>query len=301
MYLPVILINRFGWPGFIAFAIPNVLGCAAFGYVVRNRSRSQAMVARHGTAMMWFSIITIAYHMFFIVWLFTDLLPVAEIWIWVPVTIAAIVLALGIVLSFLPDRDWLVLAAAVYAISLAAFFVVGFSALRHIHWTGSEQRADLYWLTPVLCFGFLLCPYLDLTFHRAIQRSPSCHAFGVFGLAFFVMILLTCMLWFRGSRILPAIGVAHILAQSVFTVGAHLREVRLMRVVSGYDLRIAWIILPLLAASALVLARFFTDYPAAGEGIYLGFLSLYGTLLPGCVAIWGLSSRRDRLRSVDAT
>ena len=35
MYLPVILLRRFGWLGFLAFAVPNVLGCAAFGYVLR--------------------------------------------------------------------------------------------------------------------------------------------------------------------------------------------------------------------------------------------------------------------------
>src|SRR6267142_6505142 len=83
MYLPRIMIERFGWPGFIVFAVPNVLGCAAFGYVVRNRARSDAITARHGAAMTAFSAVTIAYHLFFIVWMFAELIgpsnPSAEI------------------------------------------------------------------------------------------------------------------------------------------------------------------------------------------------------------------------------
>ena len=33
---------------------------------------------------------------------------------------------------------------------------------------------DLIWLTPVCLLGFLLCPYLDLTFHHVRQETtPS--------------------------------------------------------------------------------------------------------------------------------
>ena len=32
MFLPIILLRNWGWPGFWVFAIFNVLGCAGFGY-----------------------------------------------------------------------------------------------------------------------------------------------------------------------------------------------------------------------------------------------------------------------------
>ena len=35
MYLPRIMMERHGWAGFLAFAVPNVIGCTAFGFVLR--------------------------------------------------------------------------------------------------------------------------------------------------------------------------------------------------------------------------------------------------------------------------
>ena len=99
LYLPVIMIQRFGWPGFIAFAIPNVLGCAAFGYIIRIRQRSDELVARHSVAMTWFSIVTVAYHIFFITWLVGDLIQLPIEMYWAPPAAAAVMLGLGIVLS----------------------------------------------------------------------------------------------------------------------------------------------------------------------------------------------------------
>src|SRR5688572_2660873 len=92
MYLPVIMIQRFGWLGFFAFAIPNVIGCAAFGYVMKTRARSEAIVAQHRTAMTWFSVITVAYHMFFVVWLLAELIPAPPDMYWLPISAAAMVL-----------------------------------------------------------------------------------------------------------------------------------------------------------------------------------------------------------------
>ena len=60
MYLPLILLRDYGWPGFIAFAIPNVLGCAAFGYVV-DAKRSDALRARFRGAMIAFGAATSLY------------------------------------------------------------------------------------------------------------------------------------------------------------------------------------------------------------------------------------------------
>jgi hypothetical protein len=289
LYLPRIMIERWGWPGFIAFAVPNVVGCAAFGYVVRTPQRSRMLVQRHGTVMVGFSIITVAYHLFFIVWLFDELLPhLREHW-WLPLAAAAIVYGLGLVFSFFDDRDFLVLTVIVYGTSLAAFWSVGFNAFEHIAWTGRDQRSELWWLVPTIAFGFLLCPYLDLTFHRALRRSHNRHSFAVFGLAFAAMILLTCLIWFSpkviAERILPALALAHILTQCVFTVGAHLREVRLAPALVNAERRMLAMAAPLLAAPLLYLSRMFTDAPA-GEDLYLRFLGFFGLIFPAYVFVF---------------
>ena len=46
MFLPVILLGRFGWAGFLAFAIPNLIGCVGFGYVF-DADRSRRFATSH--------------------------------------------------------------------------------------------------------------------------------------------------------------------------------------------------------------------------------------------------------------
>jgi hypothetical protein len=298
MYLPAIMMNRFGWWGFIAFAVPNVIGCAGFGYIVKSRQRSEAMIARHAAAMTWFSIITVAYHMFFVVWLFTELSPAPGEMYWAPAAMAVVVLAIGGVLSFLPNRDWLWLSAIVYAISLVTFWKLGIGSIESIEWHGEWETGKLIWLTPTLFFGFLLCPYLDLTFHRVIQNSPSRHAFGVFGFTFAVMLLLTCIVWFGGGsgRALPAIALAHILAQTVFTAGAHVREIRLSPAINDRLVRWTAVLAPLFAAPLIYIARELTDQLIVGENIYLRFLVFYGLAFPAYVAVVMMAQRSSLSR-----
>jgi hypothetical protein len=288
MYLPVIMIDRFGWPGFIAFALPNVIGCAAFGYVIRTRARSEAMVAAAGGTMTTFSIITITYHMFFVVWLLADLTPLDAQHPWIPPVVAAITLGLGIVFSFFPDRDWLALGALVYGLSLAAFFGVGLNGIDRVAWSGRMGHTDLLWLTPALIFGFALSPYLDLTFHRAIQRVPSRHAFAVFGLAFAVMLVLTIAIWLPpapGARWLPSIALAHIMAQTVFTVGAHAREIRLSPAIGGVDRRVWALTAPALGAALPYVGLLFAPESDFGEDLYIRFLVFYGLVFPAYVLL----------------
>jgi hypothetical protein len=266
--------------GFLVFAVPNVVGCAAFGYVVRNRSRSQAMIARHSGAMRVFSSVTVAYHMFFIVWLFDAVLPGAQTSALATLTAAFLLFVIGFALSNLADRSWQFLSIIVYAISLGAFWKVGGEAFSHIPWFGTHERTQLFMLLPMFAFGFLLCPYLDFTFHRAIRNSPSRHSFAVFGLTFAIMIVLSIAIWrwptFLQENWLPAIVIAHLLAQSVFTVGAHMRELR-QQVASGTRFLL---VAPLLASLLLYAGRMFTDSHQLGENLYIAFLSLYGTLFP---------------------
>jgi hypothetical protein len=296
MYLPRIMIERFGWPGFVVFAIPNVIGCSAFGYLVRTRTRSEAMVIRHAAPMAWFSVATIAFHMFFIVWLLSELVGSNQGEILRPVLGALIVFSLGLVLSFCDNRDWLALAAGVYLISLVTFARLGLTPLESIPWHGEDITNALAWLAPAIIFGFSLCPYLDLTFHRAIQNSPSRHAFVIFGSAFFVMIILTIVIWFGGWKAFPRVAVAHILAQSVFTVGAHLRELRQSKWIVTSRARLWIVALPLLAIPLLYMVHGPSSESGdleAGENLYLRFLGLYGWVFPAIV-LWFMVMRANQ-------
>ena len=75
MFLPVILIRDLGGAGFLAFAIPNVVGCVAFGYVLANRVRREALLQSHRSALRWFSVAAVTYNVYFIGYLFNVLSP----------------------------------------------------------------------------------------------------------------------------------------------------------------------------------------------------------------------------------
>ncbi|HEY8750802.1 MAG TPA: hypothetical protein VIM11_22650, partial [Tepidisphaeraceae bacterium] len=66
MFLPVLLIRDMGLWGWIVFAAPNVLGAALMGWVLTSPESSRRIVENHGGACRAFSIVTIAFHVFFV-------------------------------------------------------------------------------------------------------------------------------------------------------------------------------------------------------------------------------------------
>ena len=298
LYLPKLMLDRYGWWGFLVFAVPNVLGCAGFGYIVARRGRSEALTARHGGAMVVFSLVALAFHVFFITLLLTELMPERAGGTGPALLVAAGVFAAGFVLSLAVDRTWLMLAGLTYLFSLGAFAVVAFGG--EIEWgvAGRIDVAELAWLAPIIALGFLLCPYLDLTFHRALRRSPSRHAFAVFGATFAVMIVFTCFMW--RTPVLAPIALGHILAQIIFTVGAHLRELRLTPAIRSGGARVLLMLLPLAGAVILPVAR---ALPAgavgAGDDLYIRFLVFYGLAFPAYVLVF-MGPARPARRSTRA-
>jgi len=284
MYLPRIMIDRFGAAGFLVFAIPNVIGCAGFGYVLANRRRSEAMVERHGPAMVVFSLMVVAFHLFFITYLFSELwgapFPVPA-----PAMAAAVFIA-GLALSVGGNRFWLGFALATYALSVTAFVMIAPTAPDPLAVAGHDAPAELAWLAPVIIVGFLLSPYLDLTFHRALQQSPSRHAFAVFGMTFAAMIVLTCFVWFPPAPVLQQFAVAHIVAQSVFTVGAHLREARGSPVLACGIRRTVYLTLPLAAVVVLPAMQALYLRTGIGDETYLRFMVFYGLAFPAYVLLF---------------
>lgn len=289
MYLPILLLRDYGWAGFLVFAIPNVIGCTAFGYVLKSRETSRRLVSQHASAGVWFSCITIAYHMFFAAFVLLELWPadhsaaiVGVTWPLLGVTLGVLVVLFGVswALAVVSDRFWPAIASGVYAISFVVFLVLLPHAQQLLDIASHRRGVELAFLAPVIAFGFLLCPYLDLTFHRALQHSPSRHAFGVFGVAFAVMLVLTCVLWRRSA---PALGLAalmHLGVQMLFTMAAHLRELRQHAVILGVRQRRLVYLLPWLAGLGFVAIRIAWPKELIGEDIYVRFLVFYGLVFP---------------------
>ncbi len=226
MFLPILLIHRYGWLGFVIFTVPNVIGCVAFGYVLKTPERSKALVEKYKTAISLFAIVTIAFHAFFIAMIslvyLNDYLYLISTWI------PFCILAIGACLAFLPTKVWPILATILWIFSVIAG--ISFLPFNDIP-QGELPWQEALWLLPVITFGFLLSPYLDPTFHRALQCSPSKHSFGVFGITFIVMIGITTTYigvaqdsYDNTLFIFGALLGLHLLLQSIFTIGAHMRE-----------------------------------------------------------------------------
>lgn len=293
MFLPVLLVRDMGIWGWIVFAIPNVVGAAAMGWVLARPDQSRRMVQDHRAACAAFSAVTIAFHVFFLLWFVPRLvgLPAAAIaFALVTIYLLATVSRGGVDLP---------VAAIVWALSLAMFGLFmsrrGLAAFP----TPSHVTTGAAWLAPICIFGFLLCPYLDLTFHRARQAlgpAESRAAFGLgFGVCFFSMIVFSLCYATTLSPLLgadwrdhlrPALGAiiaAHMIVQAAFTLSAHTRSF----VIAGAG-RGAVLVLLILAQVALFLglgANLLPRYHGldAGEVIYRLFMSFYGLIFPAYV------------------
>ncbi|MDP6693000.1 MAG: hypothetical protein QF444_01630 [Phycisphaerales bacterium] len=290
MFLPLILIDRYGWAGFFMFAVPNVIGCSAFGYVLRSPERSRAMVKKYRGALASFAVITIAFHAFFLAIVARYLIP--DIPAWWAIVLPSLVLLAGVLISFLPHKLWPILGTIVWFTSIGIGILFWPGSL-HLETTPTHPWQEVIWLLPITSFGFFLCPYLDPTFHRALQSSPSKHSFGVFGFAFALMIVLTCM--YRDAMIvgLATILLVHIISQSVFTVGAHIREgwlceVKSRRGIFAIGIIIACAVVILIAHRSHQNIREMTDD-------YLRFFVFYGLVFPGLVASFVWTKKRFTL------
>jgi hypothetical protein len=291
MFLPVILIDLFGWPGFIVFAVPNIAGVVMFGYVIRTRQRSEAMVESQGEVMRWFSIITITYHVFFLM-ILGQVLSVDWETPWLSAAVVAGPFVAAIVLGGLSTFALLPLAALLWVASALTFFETGLGPLAEIAWNGPLSTLQLAPLVPVLGLGFLICPVFDLTFHRAIRESPSRHAFAAFAPAFALMLLLTCAIWLWRDFEWRTWAFGHLLWQSAITMGLHLRELRLQRKsFMRFELYVI-VAAPLLG----VLIGQWAINGGAVEVMYVRFLIFYGLIFPAYAIVF-MNARSPAVRS----
>lgn len=292
MFLPTILLARFGWAGFWAFLIPNVLGCAGFGYFFDAES-SRRFATRHAPAIRWFSLATISFQVFFIGWASGSFLygpnvaataedagvagAVGDTLAWPVIGTILTWTAGAVALGARSDRFWRWF-AAVAAITSGTLFAFALNRTGGLpEASAPEGGASLAAAAPVIVLGFLACPALDATFHRMRQRSPSRHSFAVFGVVFAGMLLFAATSYDALSphRLAGAVlpfAIAQWTLQLVFTIGAHAREVPILpggRLGSG----------PAIAIAVAIGA--FAGLPGiASEAVYLAFLGLYAVPFP---------------------
>ena len=222
-FFPLILNRDYGWPALAAFTIFNVGGAIAMGFYFKNSTQQQAFETRHKPAIAWFSYITIAYQLFFIGWLGS---VIGQIWL-LPVLL---LLAFAMYVSRAAITH---IAVAVFILSIGLFIAFMGSGLPPI-----DISAKQYWphaLLP-LAIGFVLSPYLDITFHRAYKDSSSPKLTFALGFGVLFLSLLGFVFFYSSSLsevffaqalipapiIYPIIG--FLLLQVAFTVAAHAAE-----------------------------------------------------------------------------
>jgi len=309
MFLPVLLVRDYGVSGWIVFALPNVVGAAAMGWVLAGQSSSPAFVALHRWAAVMFSIVTLAFHAYFVS---AVLGPLFGYWTTLPC--AGLVAGLALLLRGIKGSNLVVAGGVLMASLVALGLTISMSTIEAM---GIEPRIaisltrSVLWLAPISCFGFFLCPYLDLTFHRARQANTAAaarmvFAFG-FGSLFLLMILFTliytqplCQLMATGhiprgrAGLLLWIVLAHLLGQSAYTMVLHWRELAPLNLRKWR--KADWALIGLIALTAVMAGgadRLLRGLcPASGECGYRFFMVFYGLLFPTYVYLCAIPDRR---------
>lgn len=306
MFLPILLLREMGWGGYLIFALPNIIGAAAMGWTIKNGSDSVRFVENHARAIWWFSAVTLVFHVYWIFWI-SSFLPLA-------LGISGKYLAggLGFICIFALIAGWTVrrghaqkTALGLFVLSLTVLMGTLISPeLKEANASllnAATKPSDSFWMLPVMLFGFLLCPYLDITFHHARQQLDS-KSNGRLGFTIGFVALFPFMIFLTtryaglfteamngeglASGIRPGLAVGillHIICQWFFTVSVHLDR---MRTIPKADAgKIILVVILILGGIAGV---FIPGLPAyrgllAGEIGYRLFMSAYGLVFPAYV------------------
>lgn len=331
MFLPVLLMRDAGWMGYLVFFLPNVIGAGAMGFVLRSPEAAAWIIERHGSMCRLFSIVTLAFHAFWLAWLFgffKDAFPIPDTWLMgaAAAGIAWIIMSGRVTRAGAAPRAAAVLWMVALATGIALLAAPDALAPSTRSMIADPTHPDAaLWLMPVCVFGFLLCPYLDLTFLLARRSTQGIGGGRVaFGLGFWVFFPVTIGLTalYAGPIIAvlegrtpasaaPWAGAAvlfHIIAQWTFTVRVHLAELNPSEgsdadgavPASGPLFPRSSFVLPATFAACLgaaglgLLAPALPDHAglSGGEIIYRCFMSFYGLLFP--VYVWARVIPRER-------
>lgn len=293
MFLPVILHKDFNNGAWLVFWLCNVTGATAFGFVIATAERSRAFIAANRKACSLFSLVTMAFQAFFIGWAITRMPG----WLAVAPLLALLALWLG------GSRDNAGLqasAAAVWVLSIAAFAVYLLVSpqaqlVDTLVAEFSEFHANSLYALPVLLFGFLLCPYLDITFHQVLQASEGQSGRWSFALGFplFFGVMLVFALAYRDEVAALLLGhppemlanylkgvLTFLILQAGFTLIVHSRRLQASELATS-----PWLIaatVPVLVAP--LIGDFVLPFGmSVNEALYRCFMAFYGIVAPAYV------------------
>ena len=298
MMLPALLTRDHGWPGLAVFAVPNIIGAAAMGWVL-TRESSRRFVRDHRLAIGAFTVVTVFYQAYFLGWLFTGFYPMDTLAILTPALAGA-----WIVFAVLNGRGRPRLGAI---IAWGASAAIGIALWNRggLRWSAAGAGVlddHALWILPISALGFMACPYLDATFHAARQGMDRSHARVAFTLGFGVLFAAMIALTFAARDLLAPIGgtgfgqaagdlafvyAVHAIIQLAFTARLHSDTARLDPDVRLARAPVAWAIT---LGIALGIVASFWNLPSAAEVnarelVYRAILGAYGIAFPAYVLI----------------
>ncbi len=320
MFLPLLLVRDFGWAGYAAFLIPNALGAAAMGAVLRRNGASARFVESHRPAIWAFSFVTSAFQWFFLANLLSPpgFSPEA-----IGILLVAALAATGGLASSRHGRWAKMVAIVAWAVSAV---LLGWTASRGSIGPPTEllmlkggrpgmpfDAASMGGLAACCTIGFALCPYLDRTFHHACERAGPRGRVLAFALGFllFFPVLVAGTLLYTRPEALRAIGptgavvalrialvvpvVFHMALQIGFTAGVHGAFLAEDAPHAALRSRPAWAVMMLAAAVGVLAAS--VHVPAVSglsgfEVVYRVFLAFYGLVVPAYMLVCGLPISR---------
>lgn len=238
MILPALLIRDMGIAGFLIFALPNCIGAAAMGSILKGKV-ARSLPSRHMGMILTFSIVTVAYHFYIAGYLLPHLLgPLALI-----LFAVSGLCATGLMIKW-RDKGALWFSLVAWVISISSFITalcIPEAAVFSIFDKAPLLDSSYMWFfLPASVGGFLLCPYLDATFIRARARTEKVSGILAFKIGFLVffasMIVFTTA---YGHQLLDSFGgennrltgvwatilLIHIPLQMGLTVAYHCREI----------------------------------------------------------------------------
>ncbi|MGQ0627749.1 MAG: hypothetical protein ACT4PL_06560 [Phycisphaerales bacterium] len=297
MFLPVILLRDFGPLGFAIFAIPNIAGAAALGWVL-SQSGARELLQRHRPLVLAFSTVTVAFQAWFLLtFVLTPVGPLGpmpgmiDLFAW-PLVPAHVCFVSALALAW-SERTRAAAGALAWLGSVAC--IVGYFLLAGTAPpipTAALPAPAVLAMAPCCALGFLLCPYLDATFlalrRDADQRDARATFTLGFGLFFAVMIAFTAV-----YSAVPNLGgssraavVVHLIGQLCFTIAVHVAAAwRLAPAIGRAAVVIGAAVLTFAAAALTDLAPHLTRELAPQEVIYRLFMGGYGLLFPAYVYV----------------
>jgi len=238
MILPALLIRDLGITGFFIFALPNCIGAAAMGSILKGRV-ARSLPSRHMGMILTFSIVTVAYHFYIAGYLLPDLLG--------PLSLILFVLsglcAAGLIMKW-RDKGALWFSLVAWTISITCFVtalcIPEASAFQIYNEAPLLDSSYAWFFLPASIGGFMLCPYLDATFIRARAKTQGVSgalAFKIGFLIFFASMIVFTTAYghelidsFAGENtrltgVWATLLIIHIPLQMGLTVAYHCREI----------------------------------------------------------------------------